>query len=129
MSGPENGSGRGQLVAPIGIVGGVLLIVASFFVPEKTIARATWDAERAREYQQSALRLHELAHEAGHADEHGGAEKVERDLAEAKQAFEAVQMELDATTRRPRFLRQALRWAGVAAATLGVLGFFIVQRG
>jgi hypothetical protein len=129
MSGPANHSGRGQLVAPICIAGGVLLIVASFLVPEQSIGGATWSAERAREYQQIALRLHELAHEAGHADEHGGSAKVERDLAEAKEAFQAVQMDLDATTRQPRLLRQALRWTGVAAAALGVVGYLAVQRG
>jgi hypothetical protein len=128
MAGTDVGFGRGRLFPQVCIALGLALLAVSFLIPAQTVSQATWDAGKAREFQEKALRLHELAHEASHAEEHGGAKKVERELADAQENFNAINKELNSAVQRPRFLTQFFRWTGIAVASAGILAYFVVDN-
>jgi hypothetical protein len=118
----------GKLLTPqLGIVGGTILLLASFLVPEQSLSQSAWTAEQAQKYQQSALKLHELSHEVGHSDEHGDTANIERRLDEAKKNFAEVQSELDSATQRPRYFKSILRWSGVVIVSVGIVAYFVAH--
>jgi hypothetical protein len=122
-----NRRGGKALTPQLGIAGGTILLLASFVVPEQSLSQSAWTAEQAQRYQQSALRVHELAHEAGHSAEKGDAANIERELAAAQENFGEVQAELDSATERPRRFKAILRWSGIAIALVGIVAHFVVN--
>ena len=118
---------RAAVIAPVGIVIGILMIVASFLVPHRPIGRANWSNAQASEYQQTALRLHELSHEAAEAADKSAKDAVAEELATARAKFDSIRSELDSATQLPQRFGAVLRWGGVLASAAGIVVYFVAN--
>jgi hypothetical protein len=102
---------------------GAGLVIWSFVKPSLASARAAWSQEQADAYQESASKLHGLAHEAIHA---AGSEKergIKADLEKAQAEYNILRSQLETAMARPNRVAWILRIAGilVMAAGAGVL--------
>jgi hypothetical protein len=100
------------------------MVGLSFIVSGPSVGRALWSDAQAGEYQQAALRLHELSHAHGEAAENGAAEKIPTELAAAQARYDSIRSQLDGARHSPNQLATALRWAGVGSALVGLVVYF-----
>jgi hypothetical protein len=109
--------------AGVAIAVGAVLIGASFLTFDSA-SRARWSAAQASEYQQAALRLHELSHAHEGAPDGGDAESVHQELAAAQKRYDAIRADLDGARQTPLLLKSVLRWGGVVIAVGGIVAHF-----
>jgi hypothetical protein len=126
MAATDARSDRHRLYSLLLVAGGTLLLVLSFLIPVEMISRTTWDANKARDFQQKALRVHELTHEVGGMEGSGDAAAAQRELAEATKEYDEAKAELSSATQRPRNFKAILRWTGIATAAMGLLALLVV---
>src|SRR5690348_14327597 len=71
------------------LVGGVVLLLASFFLPSSMLGHGGWSTEDAKRYQAASVRLHTLSHTAVHAKP-ADQPQMRKDLADAQSDYESV---------------------------------------
>lgn len=110
---------------PIGaaslLIGGILLVLASFFWPGQSSSRAAWSNEQAKAYDAASVKLHSLSQEtvaaAGSNDEKALRAKVARAEAE----YKVLRSQLDSAIDRPKHITLTLRIVGTLMAIAGLV--------
>jgi hypothetical protein len=102
---------------------GAGLIIWSFVKPSLSSARAAWSQEQADAYQESAIKLHSLAHQAIHAAGSAEERDVETQLEKAQAEYDVLRAQLDTARSRPNRIAWLVRIGGILlmAAGAGVL--------
>ena len=94
---------------------------------------AVWSREQARENAQTAARLHEMAHIAGHSDISRNSDEQKRQaeaqLASAQKRFDESRASLDRAVALRENSATALRWIGILLTGFGVLLYLVTQGG
>jgi hypothetical protein len=107
------------------VAAGVAFVAASFiFSSSRSAGGAGWTSAQASEYQETALQLHELSHEAAELAGGDGANTLADKLANAQAKYDAVRGQLDAARQSTRQWAAALRWLGIAGVVSGVIAYF-----
>jgi hypothetical protein len=115
---------------------GVFLIVLSLVWTLIFPVTQQWTPERAEEYREVGLRLHNLSIQVGSAgrnpatrdQELAQLESLRKEKQEAQRRWEELQEELAAAKQRGQGVKSALRWTGAAMAVLGMVGWLATRE-
>ena len=113
----------GTSLAVAAAVIGVALLATSFVISPITIARASWTADDAREYQRRGLAAKSAALRQAHQEEISAEE-----VARAKSEYAASRAKLDSAARRGDFRILVLRGAGLASVLCAVFVYSLLLR-
>lgn len=117
---PKADSARSQVGALATILAGIVLAVASF-LPMFQSADARWTNDRAREYQDAALAIQNLSHDAGKATPDTATRADAEKLNDALTHFQQLQQELESARSQSLSLGVLLRVVGVLLAIVGTV--------
>lgn len=120
---PKQKTPPAQLIGAAGVVLGLALLAASFFVSPDALAGYSQD--EAVQYQQASVRLHELS---ARPKARGQEVQQQRELRDAQGEFVELKARLDAARSRGPLLAQGLRYGGAALVLAGVLSVAISSR-
>ena len=110
---------RAEIVTLVLILLGILLVGASYYVREPA-SRSAWTDEQAIAYSQAQARVHQLAHQYGHAEHTGkGVDEAAAELAEAEAAKEVQDTALAKARTTGRWMQRITYWIGVGLVVVG----------
>jgi hypothetical protein len=109
------------------LVGGVVLLLASFFLPSRMLGHGGWSTEDAKRYQAASVKLHTLSHTAVHAKP-ADQPQMRKDLAEAQSDYESIRKELDSAISGPRRTALTLRILGGLLLVSGGISAFLTRH-
>jgi hypothetical protein len=95
-----------------------------------------WTPERAQEYREIGLRLHNLTIRVGGAGKNPATreqelaqlESLRKQKQETEQRWEELREELEASKQRGQSTQAVLRWTGAALAVLGMVGWLATRE-
>ena len=109
------------------LVGGVVLLLASFFLPSSMLGHGGWSTEDAKRYQAASVRLHTLSHTAVHAKP-ADQPQMRKDLAEAQSDYESIRIQLDSAIAGPRRTALTLRIVGGLFLVAGGISAYLTRH-
>ena len=117
---------------------GIALIVFSFVWPNMVPTERIWSQQQARRHAQAAADLHHLQHQRIHEQDHNRPQHSARSnsdadhrgdgdsFQEAKRRYQRSNLELKAAQTYRQRTAAYFKWAGIACALLGVLGYCLL---
>jgi hypothetical protein len=110
-------------IAPLLLVGGLLLVGLSWVTPNWLSGRHVWTDTMAVKFQQASQNYHAALHASAHA--HQGEQATEGpSLQDARREFEQYQAELDAAESSGQRTAWILRWLGILGCAAGAVAYF-----
>jgi hypothetical protein len=106
---------------------GLLLVVASVFLPASAVSGTSWSPEQAKQYQAASVKLHSLSQTAASSTPEKQRE-LRTQLHDAEKEYASRRAELDAAIRRPHRVTTLLRVAGIALAAAGGIGAYLGRK-
>lgn len=112
-----------QVVSIFLLIAGIGLIVRSIFIDEISIGRAAWSQQQASDFQETAIRLHGLSHEAVHAAGSADEPAVKAERKKAQAEYDALLAKLEDARKRPLRVAWFMRIGGGILLVVGVAVF------
>jgi hypothetical protein len=114
-----------HVVSALLLLVGLALVVRSFFVDNVTGARPAWSEQQAGNYQEAAIKLHGLSHEAVHASGTANEPRIKAELENAQAEYDKLLDQLESARARPKRIAWLMRIGGALLLAAGCAVLFL----